>query len=618
MRKLLSTIGNMKLQNKLMGGYLLGCAIPVFIVSVIIYNESVAGLEDSSQEFAALYTSQIEHSLDLLMQEYDKITKTVLVDNDLISGLRDTKQMTMAELIHQREMVRRMLMRVALLKPEIGTVMLIGPDDTLYHYTNTTSIVNEEALLSQDWYKRLGDSEDAFFVTGLHDRAYYEDHGEGAITTVGRKLFTYDGAFAGWLLIDLDPFTLLTPNREFVLARDKYDISVVISNGSGEPVYHSDAATGRFTWKDVLNAGDRYTREDSGKESIVISGKVNLGKLKITTMIPREKLMLRIRKIQTVTAFVILTGFAIMAIVSIGLNYAITNPIKRLRRSMKQAEAGQYVPIDSAHSRDEIGSLVHSYNKMIITIRTLIENVYLAEIKQRQAKFLALQNQINPHMLYNTLESIRMKALVKDEDEIAYMIKILARMFRLTLGKEGTLHSIQHELEYTKNYLDLQNIRFDHRFRLHIRLPQDMLACSIIPLVFQPIVENSIIHGFRDYSHFMNIVIEGSWTEKGGMVIRIIDDGMGMPQDKQEELSALLEGAASGLHKLEQTDERSGEGLGLKNIAERIKLHYGDPYDLKFRSERGIGTMVEIHIPSHHTVSGYGRDGASYESRTGG
>ncbi|MFD0698424.1 sensor histidine kinase [Paenibacillus sp. GCM10027628] len=596
-RRIVSTIRNMKLQNKLMGGYLLGCVIPVLVVSTLIYSQSVAGLEDSSQEFATLYTSQIQNSLDQLMQEYDKITKSVLVDKDFISRLRDSKKMSMDELILQNETVRSILRRVALLKPEIDTVMLVSPNNTVYQITNTTSTVNESALLSKEWYKQPRNSDETFFVTGLHDRSYYEDKGVGAIVTVGRVLLTSDGAFAGWLLIDLDPFTLLAPNPDFVLARDKYDMSVIISNASGETVYHSDAASGRASWKHVLDSGVDYTKDVSDKERIVITGGTKLGKLIIKTEIPRQKLLLRIRKIQVVTGIVILTGFVIMVFVSLGLNYAITKPIKSLRRSMMQAEAGQYMPIERVQAHDEIGSLVNSYNKMIVTIRTLIEDVYIAEIKQRQAKFLALQNQINPHMLYNTLESIRMKALVKEDDEVAGMIKILARMFRLVLGKEGRKHSIKDELEYTINYLKLQNIRFDDRFRLDTRLPDEMLECSIIPLVFQPIVENSISHGFRDYSQFLNIVIEGSWTEDEGIFIRIMDDGIGMPQDKQEEMCALLEEVESNKYKMEQSGEMIGHGLGLKNIAERIKLHYGNQYYLKVYSEQGSGTTIEIHIP---------------------
>jgi two-component system sensor histidine kinase YesM len=264
---------------------------------------------------------------------------------------------------------------------------------------------------------------------------------------------------------------------------------------------------------------------------------------------------------------------------------------------MKQAEAGQYLPIEKIQSNDEIGSLVHSYNKMIVTIRSLIENVYLAEIKQRKAKFLALQNQINPHMLYNTLESIRMKALENEDDEAADMITILARMFRLALGKEGKQHLVKHELEYTLNYLKLQNIRFDNSFQLEIRLPEEMQQCSIVPLVFQPIVENSIIHSFQGYSKIMNIVIEGTWTEDRGILFRITDDGIGISSEKMEELRVLLEDAESDKYKLEQTDGLVGKGLGLKNIAERIKLHYGDKSYLTLYNDEVSGTTVEILIP---------------------
>ncbi|GJM73591.1 hypothetical protein HMSSN036_58070 [Paenibacillus macerans] len=328
-----------------------------------------------------------------------------------------------------------------------------------------------------------------------------------------------------------------------------------------------------------------------------MTGNTELGNLLIRTEIPREKLLAKINQIQGVTVIVILASCLIITFMSFGLSYTITKPIKALRKSMKQAEIGQYQPIEKKQANDEIGSLVNSYNKMIVTIRTLIEDVYIGEIKHRKAKFIALQNQINPHMLYNTLESIRMKALLNDDEETAGMIKLLARMFRLALGKEGRQHSVKHELEYTANYVQLQNLRFDHKFLLDVRIPEEIQQCSIIPLVFQPIVENSINHGFEDYSRTMNIAIDGFWTEDGEILIRITDDGIGMTEDKQKELQALLESAGSDKYKLDMTDEPAGKGLGLKNIAERIKLHYGDRYYLMIRSGIGQGTTVEILIP---------------------
>ncbi|MED4953726.1 histidine kinase [Paenibacillus macerans] len=597
-RKAVLRIKNMRFQNKLMLGYLLICVIPLIVVSVIIFRQSAVELEESSQEFAALYTSQIRTSLNELMKEYDKVTKSVLIDGELIYKLGDERSRSMDELILQRVAVQRLLMRVALLKPEIGTVMLVSRDNAVYQYTTTTNVVHENALLSRNWFKRLRSSDETFFITGLHDRSYYDDKGEGAMVTVGRVLLNSDGAYAGILLIDLDPFALLQLDQDFVSARDKYGMSVTISNRHGEIVYQSDAASGRLSWQQILtSSGGAYTEDKGGKNRIVLTGNTELGNLLIRTEIPRDKLLAKINQIQGVTVIVILASCLIIALMSFGLSYTITRPIKALRKSMKQAEIGHYLPIEKKQANDEIGSLVNSYNKMIVTIRTLIEDVYIAEIKHRRAKFIALQNQINPHMLYNTLESIRMKALVNDDEETAGMIKLLARMFRLALGKEGRQHSVKHELEYTANYVQLQNLRFDHKFLLDIRIPEDIQQCGIIPLVFQPIVENSINHGFEDYSRTMNIAIDGFWTEDGEILIRITDDGIGMTEDKQKELQALLESAGSDKYKLDMTDEPAGKGLGLKNIAERIKLHYGDRYYLMIRSGIGQGTTVEILIP---------------------
>ncbi|WP_342774019.1 sensor histidine kinase [Paenibacillus oralis] len=148
-------------------------------------------------------------------------------------------------------------------------------------------------------------------------------------------------------------------------------------------------------------SGGAYTKDKGGKNRIILTGNTELGNLLVRTEIPREKLLAKINQIQGVTVIVILASCLIITLMSFGLSYTITRPIKALRKSMKQAELGQYLPIEKKQANDEIGSLVNSYNKMIVTIRTLIEDVYIGEIKHRKAKFIALQNQINPHMLYN-------------------------------------------------------------------------------------------------------------------------------------------------------------------------------------------------------------------------
>lgn len=605
-----SGLRHMKLQNKFVASYLLVCMIPVLIVSAVIYRWAASSLEDSALEFASLYTSQIEASLNEFIEEYDKITKSVLIDDDIISRLSQEDRMSMDELIAHKLTVERTLMRVAVLRPEVSNLMLISKNNSVHQYANTANMVNVERLLSQAWYKRLHDSKDTFFITPAHDRSYYEGNGEGAVFTVARILLSSGGSYAGMLLADLDTFQLLKPNQAFVAARDKYNMRVIIGTQEGEIVYHSDAASGKLTWKEIWEA--RLTIAEERNDSLIIlSGSADIGGLTVKTEIPRGRLLLNIGQMKYATLIVTLLCGLFVVLISMALSYTIIKPIKELRRSMKLAEAGQYTPIEKAASGDEIGSLVGSYNKMIVTIRTLIEDVYIAEIRQRQAKFLALQNQINPHMLYNTLESIRMKALLKEQDEIAEMIKILARMFRLALGKEVERNLVRHELDYAANFLRLQNIRFGDRFRFESRLNEDVLELPVIPLVLQPIVENSIKHGFLDYTRTMTIEVEGSLLPEGGLLLTVRDDGGGMPPEKAEALSELLQGAGSGKPRLEERGKGPEQGIGLQNIAERLKLHYGPGSRIGISSIRGGKTTVEIYIPAE-------TGGMEHEYRAGG
>ncbi|WP_438446086.1 sensor histidine kinase [Gorillibacterium sp. sgz5001074] len=597
-RRLLSGVQHMKLHRRFMASYILVCILPLLIVSLIIYYQSADSLEEASQEFASLYTSQIETSIHDFINEYDRVTKSVLIDNDILSRLGNEESLSMEELIANKNTINRILMRMAVLKPEVGSLVLITRGNNVYQHSTNSTTVNESLLLQMNWYKPGPNPEDTLFITPLHDRSYYEDRGEGAVLTVGRVLLNANGTYAGVLLLDLDPSKLLKLNENFMVARDRYDMRVVIRTRTGGLVYHSDLVSGRKTWKQ-LSASDLEATEapEDRKDLIVLTGGTGEDKLVVTTEIPREKLLLKIGKMKVTTLLVIAVSLLVIIVISYGMSSYITRPIMNLRRSMRQAEAGQYEPIENKMPNDEMGSLVHSYNKMIVTIRTLIEEVYLAEIKQRQAKFLSLQHQINPHMLYNTLESIRMKALVKEQDEIAEMIKILARMFRLSLGKDAHQHTLRHELEYTVNYLKLQNIRYADRFKLHVHLKEELLGCSILPLVFQPIVENSMNHGFVDYSREMNIVLEGEATEDGDLRIRISDDGLGMGPDRVEALNRSLLEAGANKRKLEELPDTPGRSIGLKNIAERIKLQYGDRYYLTVQSAQGEGTVVELLIP---------------------
>lgn len=588
---------NMKLHNKLMLSYLLACIVPLLAASLIIYNFSVKSLQDASLELASIFNSQIVTNMDDFIDGYDKITKSLLVDNDVINRLSNEENATMNDLINNQLIMQKLLMRLETSKPEVKCLMLLSAKNNLYQYCKTSDTINVASLQEQAWFKKILESDEKLVVTSIHNKAYYDNQKDGVVLTVGRVILNSNGVYSGVLLIDLDPSSLIKLNENFLLTRNNYNIKMSVTDAQGSVLYDSDAASGRMTWGQVLEDGYTALHNKNNNDFILMSNKTHRGNLLVNAEIPRSSLLFKIGKINYITLIAVLICVFIIIVTSILFSYSITKPIKKLQRSMKLVEKGQYSTIIENTANDEIGGLINSYNNMITKIKALIEDVYIAQIKQKNAKFLALQTQINPHMLYNTLESIRMKALVKGDDEVALMIKILSRMFRMTLGKEADRNLIRHELEYVENYIRLQNIRFNDRFSLDVRLDDSIKNSRIIALVFQPIIENSIKHGFQDYNAFLNITIEGEITEERDIIIRVHDNGIGMSAEKAAELNALLMEAEPDKLKLDLAEENTEESIGLKNIAERIKLHYGDNYSLQLVSGNGSGTVVEIRIP---------------------
>ncbi|MFC4808595.1 cache domain-containing sensor histidine kinase [Paenibacillus sp. GCM10023250] len=277
-------------------------------------------------------------------------------------------------------------------------------------------------------------------------------------------------------------------------------------------------------------------------------------------------------------------------LVSYGLAYLITGAtVKRillLKKKMRLVQEGVLnVEVDAAIP-DEIGELVDSFNHMVKRIRLLVEEQYQngKEIKNLELK--ALQAQINPHFLYNTLELINWKAIDNGVPDIAVISQSLARFYKLSLNKGKDIVSIEDEINHIRAYVQIQNLRFDNKIKLDLQVDPELYGCEILKLILQPLVENSIIHGIleaRD-SEGGTIAIAGR-LELDEIVLTVKDDGVGMPSEQ----------AAGLLANANATDEV--QGYGIRNIDHRIKLCYGPEYGLAYRSSPGNGTLVEIRIP---------------------
>ncbi|MNB94471.1 putative sensor-like histidine kinase [compost metagenome] len=306
-----------------------------------------------------------------------------------------------------------------------------------------------------------------------------------------------------------------------------------------------------------------------------------------TTMvtIPLERILTPVQKTRNT---LILTTLAIVAIALVAatfISYALTKPLKSLVRLMKQVQHGNLDVWLSPKYNDEIGMIGSHFNRMIIRVKDLLQEVALTEKRKQKADMRALQNQINPHFIYNTLESIRMLAEGSDDPRVAELTYLLGVQMRYGIVRSEEMVSIRHELDHVRNYLNLLQIRFPDKFRLDIDVPEECLPLPVLKLVFQPVVENAVFHGLEPKEGPGTVSIT-AWSEDGKTVFCVADDGVGMDSDTLRLLNSNL---------INSTDSEMF-GIGLRNVNERLRLHYGSSCGLQVFSEPGRGTRVILRI----------------------
>lgn len=547
-------------------------------------------------ELARLYSSQIVTNIDRFIDEYGRITKAFLVDNDMLADISEMEAPSVYEEVENRLQVRRLLMRVSLMSPDVDNIMFLAGNGSFYQYNSKGEIVNQSRLRQQEWVEELLQAKSVLMVTPVHLKNYYETEHEDIAVTVGRRIFDHAGREMGLLLIDVNPEKLVEMNETFQTTGNNYHIRIRAAGKSdGAVLYDSDVMSGYKTWTEVISGREEVPLDE--KENIVLRESTHNGEIMVEAVIPRAHLMAKASRITVVSLIAI--GISVWMIIglSVILSRTILRPITELQRKIKRMGDGDYARVEAEITSDEIGMLIQHYNHMVEKIQALINDVYVAEIKQKDAKIMALRTQINPHMLYNTLESIRMKALVKGDAEVAEMIKILAKMFRASLGKDDSLNTIRTELEYVENYVKLQNVRFQGIFEYKYEAEESLLDVPIMPLVFQPIVENCIEHGYRGHHEKLKIELKLTRLNRDTISVIFKDNGKGMPEEKLKKLQSQLALSDNNRVSVESGDGDSGGSIGLKNIAERISLRFGREYFVRILESKETGTVIEMRLP---------------------
>lgn len=555
----------------------------VVTVTIISLNFTKSSIFENTVTYNRQLTSQVNADIDSYISYMENISSMLAENLDVkkyLFGMGEEADEAGGQLLSQFSTVlssREDIYNLGILQKN-GKALLNEGKSRLNAYVD---------MENQEWYRRAVENKYSFYLSSAHVQHIIQGERPWVIT-LSRYIPDPMNKEGGVLFVDLNYSAIRKLCDDSSVGKKGY---IFILDEDGNIVYHpqqqqlyNELQTEYIDevmncQSDVLNMG-----EGDSARLYTISRSDKTGWTVVSCSYISE-LLKKSEEAQKIYMLMAVVLVAIALLISSFMAKSITQPILKLQSSMALIQEGDFRAGNvEVESRNEIGSLTETFNVMTLRIQELMEQNINEQKAKRKSEMKALQSQINPHFLYNTLDSIIWMAESGKNEEVVLMTASLARLLRQNISNEEEEISIFEEVEYCRNYLTIQKMRYKDKLEFRIDVAPEITSCQIIKLVLQPLIENAIYHGLK-YKESKGLLELIGYASGEDIIFEIRDNGVGMDE---ETLNHIFE---------RHTVNYRSNGVGVYNVERRIKLTYGQEYGITYKSKPGEGTVARVCIP---------------------
>jgi two-component system sensor histidine kinase YesM len=565
---------------------------PSCLLMYIYYQKSAAIIEKDMSESMIQTLKQAEINITYRLDAIENVSNSLISNPDLFRYLTSFGQPEAVQFQHFRELERLVMSMES--NRDIHRIRLFIQPELYYSRENIHFFSIRDFQKNKQWTDRVTERNGSIYWQSTHFERFIGS--ENAYVLSSSRMLRDPANFdrlVGVLVIDIKYNLLQDILQQMKLAKSQ---SIYLLDQDGQILSHSDPSRlgappsmSRMKKTILAEQNEGYFRDEQRPELYTIFHRIPITNWTVVAEIPTETISGESVTLAKVSAVIVLAVSFVVFIFALSLIFvyvadSMSKRIKDLIRLMKK-EGLESLDSGLPNQGSDLRNLEFTISSMVQTVKQLTEESYVAKLHEREAQLKALQAQINPHFLYNTLDSINWMAIRRNADDISQTVDSLSKYFRLSLNKGKDIVTLDEELQLVRAYIHIQNTRFSDGIRTEFHIDWDTLSCQLPKLTLQPIVENAVLHGIQQKKPKLGTLVISSSFREEGLLITVEDDGVGI---EAEQLKQLL---------LSPSQDKTGSGYGLYNVQERIRLYSQDPkYGLTIHTQLGVGTTVEVLI----------------------